>query len=138
MHAHALTFQPAQFRRSHEGKTLDKDKRAFQIAINILNVWGFSDPEKAIALGDIPIATFRLMKAGKMPNKLTTDRRTRVSLILGIHKALRILFLQDVHRLEWINNPNRALGEYSPKEVILSGSLVGMNDVRRYLDAARG
>lgn len=138
MHAQALTFEPAEFRANHEGKTVEKDQAAFNVAVRILQFWGFSDAEKAVVLGDIPIATFRRMKAGNMPSKLTTDRRTRVSLILGIHKALRILFLQDAHKLEWINNANRAFGENSPKEVMLSGSLVGVYEIRRYLDAARG
>lgn len=138
MHAQALTFEPTQFRENHIGKTVEKDQVAFNIAVRILDFWNFTDPEKAIVLGDIPIATFRRMKSGNMQTRLTTDRRTRVSLVLGIHKALRIMFLQDAHKLQWINNRNRAFGEHSPKDVMLSGSLVGLYEIRRYLDAARG
>ena len=137
MHTQALTFDPAQFRENHEGKTVEKDQVAMNIAVRILDYWRFSDAEKAVVLGDIPIATFRRMKSGRMQSKLTTDRRTRVSLIFGIHEALRILFLQDTHKQEWINNCNRAFGENSPKDVMLSGSLVGLYEIRRYLDASR-
>ena len=135
MNIQALTIHPEQFRQNHQGKTVEKDQKAFLIAVRILEAWAFNDSEKAVVLGDVPIATFRRMKAGKMSNKLTTDRRTRVSLILGIHKALRMMFLQDAHILEWITHSNRAFAEYSPKDIMLSGSLVGLHDIRRYLDA---
>lgn len=138
MHAQALTFEPRQFRKNHESKTVENDQVAFNIAVRILDFWEFRDAEKAVVLGDIPIATFRRMKRGNMQSKLTTDRRTRVSLVLGIHKALGILFLQDTHKLEWIYNRNQAFGENSPKDVMLSGSLVGLYEIRRYLvDASR-
>ncbi|MCC5880983.1 MAG: DUF2384 domain-containing protein [Idiomarina sp.] len=137
MQTQALTLDLKQFLQAHEGKTLAKDQQAFQMAVKILDVWAFTDREKSVVLGDIPITTFRRMKAGKMSNQLNVDRRTRLSLILGIHKSLRIMFLQTKHQLEWISNPNRAFGQYSPKDVMLSGALVGLHDIRRYLHAAR-
>lgn|SRR5690554_4083705 len=138
MQAYALTVEPEVFKRNHDNITLDTDNIGFKTAINILDIWGFSDQEKATVLGDIPIATFRRYKKFGMQNRLTTDRRTRLSLILGIHKALKIMFLQEGHRYQWVNNTNRAFGDMSPKSVMLSGSIVNLNDIRRYLDAARG
>ncbi len=136
--AQALTSDPTLFRAAHEGKKVEDDQVAFNIAVRILKLWGFTDAEKALILGDIPVATFRRMKNGNMRNKLTTDRRTRVSLILGIHKALRILLHQDEHRLEWLNKPNRAFRENSPKAIMLSGNLLGLYEIRRYLDTQTG
>lgn len=131
----ALTFDPGKFREIHQRKTLEEDQKAFSIAVNVLTSWQFTDSEKAVVLGDISIATFRRMKAGKMPTKLSTDRRTRLSLVLGIHKELRTLFLQEEHRREWLINPNRAFAEFSPKDIMLCGSLSGLNDIRRYLSS---
>lgn len=135
MYGNALTFDPAQFRAAHDQATLENDKVGFKTAVNILELWKFTDVEKAIVLGDFSNATFRRIKGGNLGRKLTIDRRTRVSLILGIHKALRTMFIQEKHRLEWINNKNRAFNDHSPKELMLSGSLVGLHEIRRYFDS---
>lgn len=136
MYGNALTFDPAQFRAAHDQATLDDDKVGFKAAVNILELWKFTDTEKAIVLGDFSGVTFRRVKGGNLVRKLTIDRRTRVSLILGIHKALRTMFIQDRHRLEWMNNKNRAFSDHSPKDVMLSGALIGLHEIRHYLDLA--
>ena len=135
MYGNALTFDPAQFRAAHDQATLDDDKVGLKAVVNILELWKFTDTEKAIVLGDFSGATFRRVKGGNLARKLTIDRRTRVSLILGIHKALRTMFILDRHRLEWMNNKNRAFGDHSPKEVMLSGALIGLHEIRYYLDS---
>jgi len=135
MYGEAFTFDLAQFRAAHDQATLEDDKVGFKTAVNILELWKFTDTEKAIVLGDFSGATFRRVKGGNLARKLTIDRRTRVSLILGIHKALRTMFIQEKHRLEWINNKNRTFNDHSPKELMLSGSLVGLHEIRRYLDS---
>lgn len=129
-----LTFDPIQFRAAHDQATLDDDNVGIKAAVNILESWGVTDAEKAIVLGDFSNATFRRVKGGNLARKLTIDRRTRVSLILGIHKALRTIFIQDKRRLEWINNKNRAFNDHSPKKLMLSGALIGLHEIRRYLD----
>lgn len=136
MYGKALTFDPTQFRVAHDQATLDGDKVGFKAAVNILELWEFTDTEKAIVLGDFSSATFRRLKGGNLTRKLTIDRRTRVSLILGIHKALRTMFVQGQHRLEWVNNENRAFRDYSPKDIMLSGALIGLHEIRHYLDTA--
>jgi len=100
MYGEAFTFDLAQFRAAHDQATLDDDNVGIKAAVNILESWGVTDAEKAIVLGDFSNATFRRVKGGNLARKLTIDRRTRVSLILGIHKALRTMFIQDQHRLE--------------------------------------
>src|SRR5690554_1017041 len=136
MYGKVLAFDPDQFRAYHDQATLEDDKVGFKAVVNILELWKFSDSEKAIVLGDFSSATFRRLKGGNLARKLTIDRRTRVSLILGIHKALRMMFIQDKHRLEWVNNKNRSFNEHSPKELMLSGALIGLHEIRRYLDSA--
>ncbi|MBR9907523.1 MAG: DUF2384 domain-containing protein [Gammaproteobacteria bacterium] len=135
MQQQLLTFDPTQFRAAHDQATLDNDNVGFKAAVNILESWKITDAEKAIVLGDISSATFRRIKGGSLVRKLTIDRRTRVSLILGIHKALRTMFIQDKHRLEWVNNKNSAFNEHSPKELMLSGALIGLHEIRHYLDS---
>lgn len=136
MYGTGLVFDPAQFLAAHDQATLGDDNVGFKAAVNILELWKFTDTEKAIVLGDFSSATFRRLKGGNLTRKLTIDRRTRVSLILGIHKALRTMFVQDKHRLEWVNNQNRAFNDHSPKELMLSGALIGLHQLRHYLDSA--
>src|SRR5690554_6781235 len=100
MYGNALTFDPAQFRAAHDQAILDDDKMGFKTAVSILGLWKFTDAEKAIVLGDFSSEIFRRIKGGNLASKLTIDRRTRVSLILGIHKTLRTMFIQDRHRIE--------------------------------------
>lgn len=135
MYGKTLTFDPAQFRAAHDQATLNDDKVGFKAAVNILELWKFTDSEKAIVLGDFSNSTFRRLKGGNLARMLTIDRRTRVSLILGIHKALRTMFIQDKNRLEWVNNQNRIFGDHSPKDVMLSGALIGLHQIRHYLDS---
>lgn len=135
MRGQVLTFDPSLVRKGDSQATLEEDQIGFKTAVKILNLWEFTDAEKAVVLGDFSVATFRRLKGGNLARKLTIDRRTRVSLILGVYKALMTLFIQDEHRLEWINNENRAFRGFSPKDVMLSGALLGLYEIRHYLDA---
>lgn len=71
--------------------------------------------------------------------KLSHDALDRLSYLVGIYKALGILFSRE--RIgEWLKNANQdpMFGGKSPLEYMLTGGLVAMADVRRYLDWARG
>ncbi|SMQ59318.1 Protein of unknown function [Pseudidiomarina planktonica] len=137
MQTNTLTEDPNRFQEHHSGASVDDDRRCFDIAVRMLDFWGFNDQEKAKVLGDISVSTFRRYKRGEMKRRLTADCRTRISLILGIYKALRIIFVQDMHHAKWVNNPNKRLNELSPKAVMVMGSMINLYDIRRYLDAVR-
>ncbi|MEX1222411.1 MAG: hypothetical protein WEA82_09910 [Idiomarina sp.] len=124
---------PVELRQWHQSRTLEDDSSMFSIAIQILDSWQFSDEEKALALG-VTEGDFKNTLGGR----LTVDQRTRVSLILGMHKGLSTLLLQKQHHIEWIAHGNKAFDNYSPKEMLLSGSLMDMYDIRRYLDSQCG
>jgi hypothetical protein len=57
---------------------------------------------------------------------------------MGIHKALRIIFLDPQRGYDWIKAPNAAFGGRSALAVMLGGELTDLMRVRRYLDAERG
>ena len=71
---------------------------------------------------------------------LPLDTLLRISAILGIHKALRILFADGERALQWLRNENAAplFGGQRPIDLMLSGTQVGLIEVRRFLDAWRG
>jgi hypothetical protein len=63
-----------------------------------------------------------------------------VSLVLGIYKALRLLFVDGLEALRWLKAGNHDLpfAGRSPLERMLLGSIDDLYAVRRYLDAWRG
>jgi hypothetical protein len=70
---------------------------------------------------------------------LDTDRLLRVSYLVGIFKALNILYstaLADA----WMRlpNSNRIFGGQTPLAYVMNGGLPAMQTVRRFLDARRG
>jgi hypothetical protein len=69
---------------------------------------------------------------------LDVDRLTRVSLIVGIFKALRLLHSPALAD-EWIHLPNQNVifGGRTPLSFMLKGGLPAMQVVRQLLDARR-
>ncbi|MNF16045.1 hypothetical protein D3C80_2189060 [compost metagenome] len=73
--------------------------------------------------------------------RLPRDTLERISYLMGIHKALRILFSSHVERVyEWVRKPNTSapFNGTSALDYMLVGRVVDIADVRRYLDAQRG
>jgi hypothetical protein len=99
--------------------------------------WGLSNPQQRNLLGDIPEQTFYKYK--KLPEvKLSRDLLERISLVMGIRKALMIMFPTKEQADAWINKANRDFGNSSALEVMLAGSITDLQRVRHYLDAWRG
>ena len=94
--------------------------------------------EEAATLLDLPVRTYRRWKAGRPGRRLDRDTRTRLSNLLGIHKALRILFKNPAGGYAWIRVENAVSGGTSALGVMLGGELTDLMRVRRYLDAERG
>jgi hypothetical protein len=68
------------------------------------------------------------------------DILTRISLVLGIHAALQVLFLTEAEGVDWLRRPHGATvyGGKPPLGLITDGSQDSLFTVRRYLDAVRG
>ena len=76
----------------------------------------------------------------KNPDRvLEVDRITRISYLLGIYKALHILY-GDQLADEWVSLPNKnaIFGGRTPLSQMLAGGLLAMQTVRKLLDARRG
>ena len=71
---------------------------------------------------------------------LSRDQLERVSLVLGIYKALKLLFVDGSETLRWLKAANTDLpfANASPLGRMLRGSIDDLYAVRRYLDAWRG
>ncbi|MGA7462651.1 MAG: DUF2384 domain-containing protein [Candidatus Korobacteraceae bacterium] len=107
-------------------------KAFFKIAAT----WKIRDDEAKQLLGGISNGAFYQMKAGEMKTTLDQDRLTRVSLLVGIFKALNILYSQKLAD-SWISLPNTNpmfAGE-TPLAYMVKGGQPAMMRVRQLLDA---
>jgi hypothetical protein len=90
-------------------------------------------------LGAPPRSTFFKWKSERAA-RLSADTLERISYVMGIHKALRILLPTQEAADSWVKKPNTAngFGGKSALQRMLAGRVVDLADVRRYLDAERG
>ena len=108
----------------------------FRAALNLFRLWGVTD-EQAASLLDLPRRTFARWKAGEL-GRIGRDGKARLSNLMGIHKALRIIFQEAPRGYAWIKAPNEVFGGRSALDVMMGGELTDLMRVRRYLDAERG
>ena len=123
---------PATPRRDLAGPAL----RAF---FRISDRWGLDTEQERLLLGSPGRSTFFRWKrdlAGQVPQ----DALERISYILGIYKALHLLFPDDRQADGWVKRPNTAslFGGRPALERMLGGQVADLFVVRQYLDAQRG
>ena len=108
--------------------------RAF---FRIMARWRIRDEDARALLGGITNGPFYELK--RSPDRmLDADRLTRVSYVIGIFKALRILHA-DALADEWVRLPNSnpIFAGDTPLAYMMRGGLPAMQTVRRLLDARR-
>lgn len=129
-----VATEPHAFRA--DPVTQDEAAAMFRAALNLFGKWELTD-EQAATLLDMPVRTFRRWKA-EGPGRVSRDGRARLSNLMGIHKALRIIFTEPQRGYAWIRAGNSAFSGASALDVMLGGELTDIMRVRRYLDAERG
>jgi len=108
----------------------------FRAAVNLFCLWELTD-EQAATLLDLPLRTYRRWKADE-PGRLDRDKKARLSNLMGIHKALRLIFREPQRGYAWVKAANDSFDGRSALGVMLGGELTDLMRVRRYLDAERG
>lgn len=108
----------------------------FRAINNLFRLWKLTDEEAATLL-DQPIRTYRRWKTGAL-GRINRDCKARLSNLMGIHKALRIIFRDPQRTYDWIKAENEAFHGRSALDVMLGGELTDIMRVRRYLDSERG
>jgi hypothetical protein len=108
----------------------------FRAAVNIFGLWKVTDKQAAVLL-DLPVRSYARWKAGGIAHS-SRDLKTRLSNLMGIHKALRIIFHEVQRGYDWIRASNSVFGDRAALDVMLDGDLTDLMRVRRYLDAERG
>ena len=66
------------------------------------------------------------------------DLAARLSYILGIFKALEIIYQRPDHADRWVTTPNQAFGGQSALQRMLAGDITDLAAVSDYLDHVRG
>ena len=104
---------------------------------NIMSRWVVRDVDARMLLGGMTNGPYYQLK--REPERvLDVDRLTRVSLLVGIFKALHVLHSAPIAN-RWVHMPNtnRLFNGTTPLDYMLRGGLPAMLTVRRLLDARR-
>lgn len=113
-------------------------RSALQAFFRLVGVWKLRDEDARELLGGLSSSAYYDWK--RNPDRvLEVDRITRISYLIGIYKALHVLY-GDTLADEWVRLPNRnaIFRDRTPLEFMLAGGLLAMQTVRQLLDARRG
>ena len=111
---------------------------AIKAFFNIMSRWKVRDEDSRLLLGGMSNGPFYEMK--KHPERmLDSDRLLRISYLVGIFKALNILYSEALADA-WVQraNTSRIFAGLTPLAYMIRGGLPAMQTVRRLLDARRG
>ena len=104
---------------------------------SIMERWQVRDEDARALLGGVTNGPFYEMK--KNPERvLETDRLLRISYLVGIFKALNMLYSEALADA-WVRRPNRNVifAGQTPLAYLAAGGVPAMQVVRRLLDARR-
>ncbi|MFN3727361.1 MAG: antitoxin Xre-like helix-turn-helix domain-containing protein [Allosphingosinicella sp.] len=112
---------------------------ALRTFFRIAEAWSLNEQEQMRVLG---ISSLSLLRAWRGGGQAGFDAAAleRISLVIGIFKAINIL-LPDAARADaWMRKPNKAslLQGQSAVDFILDGGLARLQALRAYLDAEVG
>jgi len=105
--------------------------------VNLFRRWELTDAQASILLGGLSARTWARWKTGGV-GRIPRDLKSRLSNLMGIHKALRIIFTDAERSYGWVKRPNEAFGGAPALDIMLRGELTDIMRVRRYLDSVRG
>lgn len=107
--------------------------------LRIMEKWEIKDAEARQLLGGLSSGSYYGLKKEPKHRTLDQDTLTRISLLLGIFKALNILYSKSLADA-WIKLPNRnsMFQGMAPLAYIIQRGQPGMLHVRQLLDARRG
>ncbi len=104
---------------------------------NIMDKWRVKTDVQRVLLGDPARSTFFAWKKGNA-KQLSGDTLERISYVLGIYKALGILFPKREQADAWPQKPNDAFNGKTALDVMANGQMRDLMLMRRYVDSQRG
>jgi uncharacterized protein (DUF2384 family) len=111
---------------------------AIEAFFAIVEKWELRNEDAMALLGGVSHGRYYELKKNRK-GLLAQDELTRISLLIGIFKALNILFSRKLAN-QWASRPNSnsMFHNAPPLEMLIRGGVPGMIGVRRLLDSRRG
>jgi uncharacterized protein (DUF2384 family) len=105
---------------------------------SLVEKWDLRNEDAMALLGGASHGRYYELKRSRK-GILSQDELTRVSLLIGIFKALNILFSRQLAD-QWTSRPNSnaMFNNAAPLQLLVRGGVPGMMGVRRLLDSRRG
>jgi hypothetical protein len=130
----AAAFQTQDFSKSQCAAGL-------RAALNILDKWKASS-EQACQILRISRSTYTRAKQHdpKWAVGLDFDQMQRISLVLNIHAALRVVFdnPENVYGFPSMENRNEFFNGRAPLDIMAQGDMISLYETFRRIDALRG
>lgn len=106
--------------------------------VGLASHWNLRDEDTRILLGGMSNGSYYALKS-RGQRTLDEDQITRISLLVGIYKALNILYSPKLADA-WMTLPNTnpMFGGDSPLQYVKKGGIPALMRVRQLLDARRG
>lgn len=129
---------------SDAGTRQQMSAAGFKAFTRIMEAWNISQSDSANLLGGMSLTTYkrnisRINSGDRSIPPLDQDELTRISLLLGIVKSLRILFgRENADRWFTQRNTGALFQGRSPMEFVQSGGIIALDQVRQLVDAQRG
>jgi len=111
---------------------------ALHAFLAIMQRWTVCDDDARELLGGVEKETYEKLKARSGQRTLDANSLIRISCLVGMYKALNIIFSQPLAD-EWVTLPNSdpLFGGKSPLCCMIEGGPLMMQRTRRLLDAVR-
>jgi len=114
-------------------------KSAIKAFVNIAEKWGLNEAQARGLLGGVASSTYHSWKTKPAGKRLDQDTLMRISLVIGIYKALHIYFDENwADRWPALGNRGSMFQGHPPIEYMIQEGQPGMVQVRRMLDTWRG
>lgn len=112
---------------------------AFKVVLNIFDKWQCTT-EEALTLLGLKRSTWFKYKGSPEKASFSHDLIERISYILNIHAALRILFSKPESVYGWVRKPNKApfYNGRSAMDIMMQGRVVDLWAIASRLNAERG
>jgi hypothetical protein len=114
--------------------TDDEAAALARTTVNLFTKWGLKDSEACALLGEMSASTWAGWKRGQFGD-IPRDRRSRMAILMSIHRGLRYLFRDPERGDTWIRKPNKVFDGISALDVMARGEINDLIRVRDYLDA---
>ena len=120
--------------------TPEQGAAGLRVVFRIFDELGITADEGRVLLGGLPRGTYYRWRRDPDRATISRDLIERLSYLLGIYKAIRILVPDEREQVAFFRRPNThpVCGGRTPLAVMLDGRVADLYRVRCWLDGERG